>query len=69
MRADPAARRGVAHHQVVEPEVGDEGEALQQLAPLRQEVVHTLHQQRPATRGQAPEKARLERAMLNFPAA
>ena len=55
MRADAAARRGVAHHHVVEPRLRDEREAPQQLLGLRAVVIHAVDQQRPVARARAPQ--------------
>ena len=61
VRADAAAVAGVGDHDVVEPGVGHEAEALQQ--PMRRIVVQVdaLHQQRPAGRRQRRQRAARER--------
>jgi hypothetical protein len=44
VRPDPAARRGVAHHHVVQPRLRHEGEALQQFIRRGNVVVHAVDQ-------------------------
>ena len=58
MRPHAAARRGVAHHQVVEPRERQEREAPQQCIGGRQDQVHALDQQRPVAGRQRLKSAR-----------
>jgi hypothetical protein len=64
VRADTAARRGVAHHHVVQPRLRHEGEALQQLVGRRNVVIDAVHEQGGALR---KENAR-ERPVRRLPA-
>ena len=45
MRTDAAAVGRVAHHQIIEPRIGHEAEALQQPVRALVEQVDALHQQ------------------------
>ena len=63
MRPDAAARRRVAHHQVVEPRVRDEREAPQQRVGRVAVQVHALHEQRPVAARQARERGAAERSV------
>jgi hypothetical protein len=67
MRADAAAGRCVAHHQVVQARIRHEAEPFQQRPSFRQEMVHILHQQRPTSRPQIAEETWFERTMMHFP--
>ena len=67
MRADSAARRGIAHHQIVQPRIRNEAEPFQQRIFLRKQMVHILHQQRPTPRTQIAEETWFERTMMYFP--
>ncbi len=68
VRADAAAGRGVAHHQVVEPRVGHEREAAQQRVGRVAECrFDALHQQRPVALGQRLPVAARERAVRERP--
>ena len=58
VRADAAAGRGVAHHQVVEARVRQEREAAQQRVAGVGCEIDALHQQRPVARGQRAKSAR-----------
>ena len=64
MRADAAARRGVAHHYIVESRLGDEREAAEQRVRARIVEVHAAHQHCPVAffRGE-----RRERTVLGVP--
>ena len=68
MRPDSAARRGVAHHDIVEPRVRDEVELGEQRLRARQHFVHALHEQRPSARGLTCERFARERTVLDVPA-
>ena len=67
MRADAAARRRVAHHQIVQACIRHEAEPFQQGSSFRQQMVHILHQQCPTSRPQIAEETWLERTMMYFP--
>ena len=58
VRADAAAGRRVARHQVVEARPGHEVEAAHQRVGARVDEVRPLHQQGPVSRGQRAEVAR-----------
>ncbi len=63
MRADAAAGRRVAHHQVVEARERNEREAAQQRVGGVAVQVHALHQQRPVARRQSPQFRDAKRAL------
>jgi len=67
MRADAAARRRIAHHQIVQARVRHEAEPFQQRPSFRQQMVNILHQQRPTPRTQIVEETWFERTMMYFP--
>jgi hypothetical protein len=53
-----AARRGVAHHDVVEAGVWQEGELPKQACGVRERELHALDEKRPACPRQSSEIAR-----------
>src|SRR4029078_9962615 len=69
MRADAAARRCVAHHQIVQARVRHEAEPFQQRPSFSQQMVYILHQQGPTPRTQIAEETWLERTVMYFPLA
>ena len=68
VRPDGAAVGRVAHHEVVEPSVGDERKLIEQLLRCGQRMVDTLHQQCPARARQALEFAPIEWTVPHLPA-
>ncbi|EWS64043.1 hypothetical protein Y695_02721 [Hydrogenophaga sp. T4] len=68
VRPDAAAIAGPGNHQVVQPGVGHEPEALKHLVGHVQMQVHTLHQQGPAFLLQRRKSGAGERAVLELPA-
>ena len=44
MRADTAAGRGIAHHQIIQPRMRNERKMLQQLRCFGNKLLDTLHQ-------------------------
>ena len=69
VRADTATIAGVRHHHVVEPRVGDEPKAVEQLPRGRPVQIEPLHQQRPAGLLQRRQRRPLERPLAQGPAA
>jgi len=66
---DAATRGRVAHHQVVEPRIGNEVEAAQQRVGARIDQVGALHQQRPVALGERLQVGAAERSARKVPAA
>ncbi|MNT38784.1 hypothetical protein D3C72_1749930 [compost metagenome] len=69
MRADGAAGRRIADHQVVQPGIRHEIETPQDVGNMRQVMVDVLHQDGPVAFRQAPQAAGAERAALQRPLA
>ena len=67
VRADAAAGRGEADHQVVDTPAGQEAEVLEHFGHFRHELVDGLHQQGPVAFGQLAEGVLGERAAAQFP--
>jgi hypothetical protein len=63
MRPDPATLGRIAHHQIVQPRMGDERKILEQCLRLGQMMIHALHQHRPFGSAQRFEIFRLERRL------
>jgi hypothetical protein len=65
MWSDAAARRGVAHHQVVEASVGQERELTEQRVGVIAVQVDALHEQRPVAGGKRAEIRAAKRTVGN----
>ena len=67
VRADAAAWRRVADHDVIQAPARQEGEVLQQGGDLRHIVIHRLYQQGPVALRQAGEGGLVEGAVADLP--
>ena len=67
MRPHPAAIRSIAHHDVVDPPIGNEAERFDQFGHLGHVMVDSLDEQRPGTIAQSGEAVRREGALFQFP--
>ena len=68
VRSDASARRGIAHHEVVEARERQEREPPQQRVARRMDEIDALHEQRPVARGQRREVGAAERTVRERPA-
>ena len=66
MRPDPAAFWGIAHHQIVQPRMGNESEMFEQFGRFGKMMIHALHQHRPLGLAEAVQVFRFERRLAQF---
>ena len=67
MRPDAAAMRRIGQHQIIEPCVGHEAKARQQLMRRIVVQIQPLHEQRPAVTRQGRQRAARQRPLAHVP--